>query len=115
VGWEVVEEVGVGDPPFFPHYHLPFSHLSFSLVSPLRAFFSRFFFFQMRDIFPHGWSLASAFITLSVIQYNHNLKVQFQLNHTIGLTIVLKSIYNSDVHIKVKTFYTRLQPNIDPL
>jgi hypothetical protein len=100
---------------FFPTTIFPFPISASRLFPPCARFFRAFFFFQMRDIFPHGWSLTSAFITLSVIQYNHNLKVQFQLNHTIGLTIVLKSIYNSDVHIKVKTFYTRLQPNIDPL
>jgi hypothetical protein len=59
------------------HHHLSFSYLSFSIASPLAHFFTLFsnewYISRMDGV----WRLFS--FTLSVIQFNHNLKVQLYL------------------------------------
>lgn len=94
------------------HHDLSFSHLSFSIVSPLAHFFTSFsnewYISRMGGV----WRLLS--FTLSVIQFNHNLKVQLYLvtlfvSNCIQLYIQLRCTHKS------QNFYTRLQPNVDPL
>jgi hypothetical protein len=86
VGWEeVVEEAGGGDSPFSsPPSFL--SHLSFSIVSPLAHFFTLFSNEWYTSRMDGVWRLLS--FTLSVIQFNHNLKVQLYL-----LTLFVSKLY----------------------